>query len=164
MNYDISTDDEDMFEDEANKYILFDIDEGKYAMHINYIEEIVSISSITPVPGYPDFARGVVDLRGMTVTIIDFRMILGSGNTQVDKNNYCIITDYNGSHYGILVDKVSDITDFAECGVSPAPKATESYANNFVEGVARADGKIVMILDPTKVFDSEKVSVIMKDN
>lgn len=160
MDYDVSIDDEFLFDDdEANKYVLFDIYDAKYAIHIKHISEIVSISAkdVVTVPGYPEFARGIIDLRGMTVSIIDFRVILGSGKTEITKKNYCIISDYNGSNYGILVDKVSDITNFGDEGIQAAPKAAESYVNKFIEGVSRADGKIVMVLDPKKVFDAEQV-------
>lgn len=156
MEYDISTDDKVLLDYvNANKYVLFDIDNSKYAIHIKYISEIVSISAsdIVSVPGYPEFARGIIDLRGTTVSIIDFRVMLGSDKTEMKKKNYCIILNYNGSGYGILVDKVSDITDFGDEGVQDAPKATASYVNKFVEGVSRAYGDIVMILDPTKIFD-----------
>lgn len=156
MDYEATIEDEDL-DESKNKYILFDIDNGKYAIHIGYIMEIVSITEITPVPGYPDFARGVIDLRGDTIPIIDFRTVLKKGTTVIDKNNYCVITKFNEHKYGILVDKVSDIVDFGDTGVSSSPKASESYEDNFVIGVARHDGKIVMILDPTKVFDPTQV-------
>jgi len=159
MDYEISMD-EEMLDEEADKYILFDIDEGKYAMHIKYINEIVSIDKVTPVPGYPDFAKGVIDLRGDTVPVIDFRMVLKCGSTDVEKKNYCIISEYNEHQYGILVDKVDDITDFGEKGVSQSPQATEGHANGFVAGVARTNDKIVMVLDPTKVFNPTEVEII----
>lgn len=162
MEYDVSMGEDMLDEEEVNKYILFEIDEGKYAMHIKYITEIVSIESVTPVPGYPDFTRGVIDLRGATVPVIDFKRVLRCGSTDIDKKNYCIISDYNGNQYGILVDKVADITDFGEKGVDPSPKATEGYANNFVSGVARAGDKIVMVLDPTKVFNPAEIEKIFR--
>lgn len=151
---------EEHFDDEKNKYVLFTVDDREYAIHVSYIAEIVSITEITPMPDYPDYARGVIDLRGDTIPIIDFRAILKNGVTEINKNNYCVITDYNEHKYGILVDSVTDIVYFGENGVSNAPKASESYVSNFVMGVARNNDRIVMVLDPAKIFNPAQTDTI----
>lgn len=142
-------------EDEKNKYLLFEVGGGKYAVHISYVNEVVSVDNITFVPGYPEYVRGVIKLRDVTVPIIDFMSLLGKGLSQINKNNYCIIAQYDGHNYGITVNKVADIADFGEDNMEAFDNG--SAASEFIKSTVNYNGETIMVLEPAKLLgDSGK--------
>ncbi|MCH5185095.1 MAG: purine-binding chemotaxis protein CheW [Oscillospiraceae bacterium] len=143
--------------DEKDKYLVFVIDDELYGVNINYVIEIVGIGSITPVPDYPDFAPGVMQLRGEVIPIIDPRIIFNKPKQEFGERICAIIIEYNDGKYAYVVDKVSEITDFGDNDITDPPKIYDDYIHRFIIGVSKVNDKIVMVLNPRKMFNSSEL-------
>lgn len=150
-----TADDEEEF-DEKDKYFVCIVDNEMYGMNIDYVIEIVGIKDVTPVPDYPDFSPGVMQLRGDVIPIIDPRIIFRKPKQEFGERICAIIIEYNNSKYAYVVDQVLEITDFGDNEITPPPKISDNYIHKFIVGVSKIGDNIVMILDPKKMFnDSE---------
>jgi len=156
-----AADNEEEFE-EKDKYLVFIIDNESYGVNIKYVIEIVGLCSITPVPDYPDYAQGVMELRGEVIPVIDPRIIFKKPKQELNERICCVIIEYNESKYAYLVDSVSEITDFGENDITDPPKISDNYIHRFIVGVSRLNNKIVMVLDPTKMFNAEEFEAMAK--
>jgi purine-binding chemotaxis protein CheW len=148
-----AADNEEEYE-EKDKYLVFIIDDELYGINIKYVIEIVGIGSITPVPDYPEFAPGVMQLRGEVIPIIDPRIIFNKPKQEFGERICCVIIEYNDSKYAYVVDKVSEITDFGDNEITNPPKIYDDYIHRFIVGVSKLNDSIVMVLDPRKMFNS----------
>lgn len=153
---DIFNVDEEVEYIEKDKYLVFIIDNEFYGININYVIEIVGIGSVTPVPDYPDFAPGVMELRGEVIPMIDPRIIFNKPKQEFGERICCIIIEYNDSKYAYVVDAVSEITDFGENEITDPPKIYDDYIHRFIVGVSKYNDKIVMVLNPKKMFNSDE--------
>ncbi|MCX7714887.1 MAG: chemotaxis protein CheW [Clostridia bacterium] len=148
--------DEDYEQEDLDQYLVFVLDEELYGIDIKHVIEVVGVENITSVPDYPDFAKGVIDFRDEIVPIIDLRILFRKGSS-ASRKIYCVITEFNDHKYGFVIDSVSEVVSFEEGEIAQPPKASESFANKFVFGVSKLKGKMVMLLEPDKIFDPSKV-------
>lgn len=151
---------------EDGKFLTFELGDQLYAIDISYIKEILNgCGNISPVPEFPEYSRGIVNLRGDIVPIIDMRRRFNLPEF-TDLRKVCIIVTESkgaaGSDYlGFAVDKVDEVNDFVGAEISPAPKIS-SATSKYVTGVYKADGKIIMILDPVLLLTDSMVEAIDK--
>lgn len=149
---------------EDGKFLTFELAEQLYAIEIGRVKEILNgCGNITPVPEFPDYGRGVINLRGDIVPIVDMRRRFHL--PELDMNGkVCVIVTENvsgaGSDYlGFVVDKVQAVEDFEGKYVSDAPKIA-STNSKYITGVYKAQGDITMILDPDALLTESMINAI----
>lgn len=149
---------------EDGKYMTFELMGQLYAIDINCIKEILNgCGSITPVPEFPEYGRGVMNLRGEIVPVIDIRKRFGKPPlTGVDQ--ICIIvTESRGAavseHLGFVVDKVDAVSDFVGSEIVPPPKLAAA-SNKYITSIYKANGKIILILEPENLLTESMKSAI----
>ena len=146
------------------KYLTFELSGQSYAIEITCVKEILNgCGSISPVPEFPEYGKGVVNLRGDIVPIIDMRIRLHLPATD-QKGKICIIVTESkagtGADYiGYVVDRVNAVEDFTGADISPSPKLT-SAGSNYFTGVYKADDSIIMIIDPDELLTESMKSAI----
>jgi len=145
--------DEEVEEVEKDKYLTFSIDEELYGIDIKYVIEIVGTLNITIIHDYPDFAKGVINLRGEIIPIIDLRTAFKKPEVEFTAKTCFIIITIHDNKYGFIVDFVSEVTDFGENSVIDMPTISDNYVNKFTIGVAKSGDDIIAILDPAKVIN-----------
>lgn len=139
---------------DSDKYLIFKAGEILFGVNADYVVEIVTDASITFVPMLPQYIRGVVNLRGLMVPIIDFRTLVGMGRTE----NFCTIVLRDGeSQLGVLVDAVDQMVDIERKAVLPVPHQSASGIQELVSGmVSLADGGgVMMVLDCSVIFNQQ---------
>lgn len=144
----------------GGKYLCFTLSGQGYAMSIDCVKEILdSVSAISPVPEFPDCARGIINLRGDIVPIIDMRRRLHMPSS----GDGCIIVTESVSsplpYTGFIVDAVSFVADFDSADICAAPRLSDSAAGYLV-GIYRAGGGITMIVDPAYMVTVEMKQAI----
>ena len=151
----------------VNSYLTFLIGEEEYAAHVNVVLNILEVTDITKVPKAPDFMKGVINLRGMVLPVIDTRVKFGMTPIEfTDKT--CIVvmdlkTDDGIIHVGALVDAVQAVHDIDEATVAPPPSIGNSYKSAFITGITEIDKRFIMILDLVKLFTITELSQL-KEN
>jgi purine-binding chemotaxis protein CheW len=146
-------DDEDYIKD---RYLSFHIREEEYCIEIIYVTEIVGLQKITEVPDMPDFVRGVINLRGQVVPVVDLRLRFNLPEKEYTDRTCVIIINLESTVIGLVVDSVEDVSYIAPEEVSPPPAVSSSGSSRFIKGLGRAGDDVKIILNVTRIlYDSE---------
>ena len=129
------------------EFISFAIGNDQYGVDIMAVREIKGWSQISPLPGQPDYMRGVLNLRGALVPIVDLRCRFGQGTTQATPLHVVIVTQICDRPVGLLADQVLDIVDVELARVQPVPRIAETANVDFLSGLVNIDSGMVALID-----------------
>ena len=146
---------------EMTQYLSFNLDDEIFAMDISKVREVLEFKSVTKVPQTPDFMRGVINLRGSVVPVIDLKKKFGMGETQKAVNTCVIITDVilddETIVLGAMADSVEEVFDLEPENIEPAPRIGTHMNTEFLKGMGKKGDEFMLILDINKVFTSEEL-------
>jgi purine-binding chemotaxis protein CheW len=125
---------------------------------LQQVREINRLLDYTPVPQAPDYVRGVINLRGEVVTVVDLRTILGLGQTTVGKSTRNVIVQSGGEVVGMLVDQVADTVRVQADQIDPPPPNVQGADCRFFPGVHRLENQLVVLLDVNAALASDQHS------
>lgn len=132
---------------QTEKYLTYFIENQLFAFKSSEVVEIIRMQPITFVPKLPPFVKGVINLRGKIVPLIDLRLKLGKPAVAYDEQTSIIVSEAETLTVGFIVDKVNDVTDISKTQISESPKLAHDSGNHFVTGIATLDGAVALILD-----------------
>ena len=149
---------------ETTQYLTFKLDEEVFALDIGKVREVLDFTTITRVPRTPDFMRGVINLRGSVVPVVDLRLKFGMSQTE-KKVNTCIIivevtVDNETAVLGALADSVQEVLDLDADHIEPAPKIGTRLNTEFIKGMGKQNDRFVIILDIDKVFSTDELAIV----
>lgn len=148
--------------DAAAQYLTFLLGEEVFALDIRSVREIIQYCPMTSVPLMPDFVRGVINLRGAVVPVIDLQARFGRPTAAVSKKTCIVIfdcvRDNERMDLGLLVDAVSEVLDIPAEAVEPPPNFGSSVRRDFIRGMGKLDNRFVIILEPDKAFDVDEMA------
>ncbi len=149
---------------ETTQYLTYKLGEEVYALDISKVREVLDFTTVTKVPRTPDFMRGVINLRGSVVPVVDLRLKFGMNATERTVNTCVIITEVtvdNGTTVlGALADSVQEVIDLAPGDISAAPKIGTRLKTEFIRGMGKRDDTFIIILDLDKVFSSDELALV----
>ena len=161
------TNDADIVDDERQQYLTFLLGGEVFAIAILNIREIIEYRNITNVPMMPDFVRGVINLRGSVVPVIDLAMRFGREAAPVSRRTCIVLVEMNveGETYniGVTVDAVNAVLDIPNSDIEPAPAFGARIRSDFIGGMGKIDGKFVIILDSNKVLSVDEMTSLVKN-
>ena len=131
---------------ESRQYITFIANRQEFASNIMAIREIRGWTDTTPLPQVPNYVRGVINLRGMVMPVIDLKARLGLGMTEATAMHVIMVVNTGARTVGILVDAVSDIITLSGSEVQPPPNVMEQGGDSYIDGIAVLDGRMVTLL------------------
>jgi purine-binding chemotaxis protein CheW len=129
------------------QFISFAIGDDQYGVDIMSVREIKGWSDITHLPKQPDYVRGVLNLRGVMVPIIDLRCRFGQGLTEATPIHIVIIVQVGSRPVGLLADRVLDIVSFDASQIQPVPRIAEASRIDFLAGLVTVDGTMIALID-----------------
>ncbi|HLS81950.1 MAG TPA: chemotaxis protein CheW [Steroidobacter sp.] len=146
---------------DQNQYLTFMLDRETFALGILRIKEILEYTQPTDIPMMPAFIRGVVNLRGAVVPVIDLCARFGRPSAPVSKKS-CIVIVETGAEddrhvLGVLVDAVNEVLEIPQEEIEPAPAFGASIRTDFIQGMGKVRGKFVIILDESRVLSIEEM-------
>ena len=148
----------------AAQFLTFQLAEGVYAMDIVTVREIIQYGTVTPVPLMPEFVRGVINLRGAVVPVVDLQARLGKSAATVGKKTCIVIFDgtHNGERVelGLMVDAVSEVIEIAPDQVEPAPQFGSAVPREFIRGLAKVKDRFVVLLETDSALDIEAMATL----
>jgi purine-binding chemotaxis protein CheW len=149
---------------ETTQYLTFKLDEEIFALDVAKVREILEYCSVTKVPQTPDFMRGVINLRGSVVPVIDLRLKFGMTATEQSVNTCIIVTEVamEGETIllGALADSVQEVDEMEPAKIEAAPHIGTKLNTEFIKGMGKQDGHFVMILDIDMVFGAEDLEAL----
>ena len=148
----------------ANQYFTFMLNKEIYGININRIREVLEFSQITKVPKTPKYMKGVINLRGGVVPVIDIKSKFNMGDTEKTIETCIIILEIEiedeTTMIGALADSVQEVIDIEDDEIEPAPKIGTSINTDFIKGMGKKNDQFIILLDTDQVFSSDELSVI----
>jgi purine-binding chemotaxis protein CheW len=149
---------------ETTQYLTFKLEDEVFALDILQVREVLDFTTITKVPRTPDFMRGVINLRGSVVPVIDMRLKFGISKTEKTLNTCIIIVevslDSEKTILGALADSVQEVVDLEPNQIEPAPKIGTRLKTEFIKGMGRRNDQFIIILDIDKIFSADELAVV----
>ncbi len=143
-----------------NKYLTFALGDEDYGLEILTVREIMGLLEITSVPRMPEFVKGVINLRGKVIPVIDLRLKFGLDEIEATKETCIIVVDLTDMLMGIIVDRVSEVMDINDDMIEETPQFGVSVNTEFIKGIGKTKEKVIMILDIRKVLTGEELKTI----
>ncbi|RMD83292.1 MAG: purine-binding chemotaxis protein CheW [Lentisphaerae bacterium] len=147
----------------ANRYLAFSIENQDYAFEIYHVLEIIQIQNITPVPDVPDYVKGVINLRGQVIPVVDMRMRFGLPSRDYDDRTCIIVVRVENISLGLIVDRVQEVFEIAEENISPPPRIGGNSEDRFIHGIARFDDEVKLLLNLNYLLFSGDFSTQVKE-
>lgn len=151
-------------EELTRSYLSFQLEDEKFAIAVGKVIEILEVPKITKVPRAPDYMKGVINLRGSVLPVIDTHLKFGLPPTKLTVDTCIAVLDIEieGEKImlGALVDAVEEVLEIGPEQISPSPSIGNKYKSEFINGMAKVDEEFIMILNIDKVFSSEEITVL----
>lgn len=151
---------------ETTQYLTFTLTDEVFAVDVARVRELLEIPDITKVPQMPDFMRGVINLRGCVVPIVDLRLKFGMQKTAQTVNTCIIVVEVamEGEHIvlGALADSVQEVIEIEAARIEAVPHIGTHLNTEFLRGMGKHNGRFVMILDIDKVFSENEMSSVQE--
>jgi len=148
---------------ETRQYLAFNLGKESFALDVANLREILEFTSVTKVPKTPEFMRGVINLRGSVVPVLDMRMKFNLSMVEKTVDTCIIVTEVlsNGKTtiFGALVDSVQEVFELEPDQIEPAPKIGTGAETEFIEGMGKRDEEFIIILDIDKVFSMDELKI-----
>lgn len=148
----------------TRQYLTFQLGEEIFAIDVVNVREILEFNSVTKVPQTPDYMRGVINLRGSVVPVLDMRLKFGMSVTEKTINTCIVVVEVpmedENVIIGALVDSVQEVFELDPDSIEPAPRIGIQLRNGFIKGMGKKDDRFVIILDIERVFSYEELSGI----
>ena len=145
----------------SGKYLTFQMGKEVYGIQILKVQEIIGMMPITQVPKTPDFVRGVINLRGKVIPVIELRRKFGMGHREDTDRTCIVVVQVSGAMgtvtMGLLVDEVSEVLNVGQEQIEAPPSFGAGVHTEFILGMGKVGQKVLMLLDADKVLSSEEI-------
>ncbi len=133
--------------------VAFRLGAEEYAVPVQNVEGIIKLADPTKVPGSPAFIRGVMNLRGKVISILDLRARFAMGSRENEDDSRVLVVQHDGKNVGILVDEVSEVMTVETSAIQPPPPEVVATKNRAIEGLCKVDDRLIIILDLGAVLE-----------
>ena len=133
--------------------VVFRLEAERYGIDIFRVNEIIRIREITPIPHTEPHIRGLVNLRGKTIPVVDLRVRFGIPTVETTEKARIIVVEMESGQIGLVVDEVCEVGTLEAGGVEPPPSLVGGPGSDFVRGVARRDGRLIALLDLDRTLE-----------
>jgi len=146
------------------QYLTFTLGGEMFAVAILNVKEIIEYGTVTEIPMMPGFIRGVINLRGAVVPVIDLSCRFGGKATEVARRTCIVIVEMTEGDtkqdIGVMVDAVSEVLEIAQADIEPAPTFGAKIRTDFISGMGKVNGKFVILLDVARVLSVEEIAAL----
>lgn len=146
---------------QKNRFLTFTVDSESYGLEISIVTEIIGIQKITKLPETPSFIKGIINLRGRVIPVMDIRLRFNKPMMEYDDRTCIIVVDMKELSIGLIVDSVSEVLSIPE-GDIVSPPEFYTTKNRYVRGIAKAGENIKMLLDCNRLLTEAEVAETLK--
>ena len=151
---------------ETNQYLTFTLEGEQYAVSVLRVREVLEYTRVTKIPRTADYMRGVINLRGTGVPVIDLRTKFGMDEGETTRDSSIIVMEVQNPEgpvvLGALADSVQEVIDLDASQIEGPPRFGTKLATDFILGMGKREGKFIIILDMDKIFSTDEVSYLNK--
>ncbi len=142
------------------RYLTFNLGEEVFGLEIRYVTEIIGLQPITKMPEVAPYIKGIINLRGKIIPVIDMRLKFGKEAVAYDDRTCIIVIDTQEVVVGLIVDKVSEVMTIEDENVVPPPDHKTGIRNHYIQGIGKVDGSVKLLLDCNMLLDGDEVQEI----
>lgn len=147
-----------------DRYLTFWIDSQLFGVSVTDVVQIVGLQEITELPDYPGYVRGVINLRGQIIPLIDVRLRFGKPEIPYNDRTCIIIIHVGDGHFGLIVDEVDEVIDISPDQIAPPPKVNTQQMDTYLTGIAQLTGssqknRIALLIHTAKILGENEVLV-----
>jgi purine-binding chemotaxis protein CheW len=154
---------EENYEEEdtqRGRYLTFSLDANVYGIPIRFVTEIIGIQAITKVPETPDYVKGIINLRGKIIPLIDMRLKFGKAELAYNARTCVVVVNVNTMSVGLIVDSVNDILTINDDQIARIPENRMCFENRYIEGIVGTDDKAQLLLNVEKLLENDETDMI----
>jgi purine-binding chemotaxis protein CheW len=141
----------------AGDFLTFTLGSEQYGISLTSIQELRSYERVTQLLNLPDYVKGVINLRGVIVPIIDLRIKLATGTPVYDQFTSMIVINHGAHVAGMVVDSVLDVVTLSPADIQPAPEMGQEQAAAYISGIGSVDGRLLVLLDVAQLVLGEDI-------
>ncbi len=149
---------------DTGQYLTFKIGDEVFALEVSQVREVLDMSRITRVPRAPDFMRGVINVRGSVVPVVDLRLKFGLTQTENTVDTRIVVMeislDGESAVLGALADSVDEVIELAPAHIENPPRIGMRWRTEFIKGIGKRDDKFIIILDIDRVFSTDELALV----
>ncbi len=150
-------DDEEDEDTQKDKFLTFTVGKEDYGLEIYHVTEIIGIQKITEVPDMPDYVKGVINLRGKVIPIMDVRKRFKFDERDYDDRTCIVVVHINDTSLGLVVDTVKEVSDIPEKDIQPPPEIAEGNRQFFIRGLGKVEEEVKILLDAEKLLSKSEI-------
>ncbi len=140
-------DEEEQEDTQEGKYLTFTLGNEEYGIEIKNVTEIIGIQNITDLPDMPNYVKGVINLRGKVIPVVDVRLRFGFEERKYDERTCIVVVNINNMAVGLIVDSVSEVIDIPADHIEPPPKVNKGESSRFIQGLGKVGEEVKILLD-----------------
>ncbi|MYM36393.1 chemotaxis protein CheW [Duganella sp. FT50W] len=144
----------------GHEYLAFKLGAEEYGIDILKVQEIRGYEAVTRIANAPDFIKGVINLRGIIIPVVDMRIKFNLGEPVYDQFTVVIILNINGRIVGMVVDSVSDVTTLSPEQVKPAPEMGTAFSSDYMIGLGTIDERMLILVNIDKLMSSPEMGLM----
>ncbi len=142
------------------RYLTFNLGEEVFGLEIRYVTEIIGLQPITKIPEVASYIKGVINLRGKIIPVIDMRLKFGKEPEEYTDRTCIVVIDTEEVVVGLIVDKVSEVMSIDDEDVVPPPDQRTGIRNRYIKGIGKVDGNVKLLLDCQTLLDTDETQEI----
>jgi len=144
---------------QKDKYLIFSIGKQYYGIDIKYVIEIIGIEPITEVPELPDYIKGVINLRGKIIPVMDVRLKFKKEEKEYDDRTCIIVVEITGICIGLIIDRVLEVASIDENSISLPPKTSSNKekANKYIKGIGKIQNEVRLLIDCHRLLEEDEL-------
>ena len=142
------------------KYLAFILDNESYGIEILRVREIIGLMDVTTVPQTPEYMKGVINLRGKVIPVIDLRLKFSMQEKEHTDETCVIVVEVNNTSIGIIVDSVSEVLEITRGEIEESPHFGQDIDTSYIMGLGKVKEKIVILLDIEEILSSEELDIV----
>lgn len=153
----------DQDDEQQGLYLTFELDNEYYGLWIGYVTEIIGILPFTEVPELPAYVRGIFNLRGRIIPLMDLRLRFQKKFVEYDERSCVIVIDVAANTVGLIVDSVSEVIAFSEADIIEQPMLSSGVSNQFIKSIGKVGNEVKLLLNCDKLLSNQEIEILINE-
>ena len=141
---------------QKDKFLTFTVCQEVYGLEIHYVTEIVRVQPITEIPEFPQYIKGIINLRGSIIPVIDMRLLFMKALSEYGNRTCIVVVNIQGKSIGLIVDGVAEVLSLQEQNIVPMPSIKQD-GHQFVQRIGKHGETVILLMDCTRLFDQKDI-------
>ena len=142
------------------RYLTFQVGKEMYGIQIRYVIEIVGLQPVTVMPEMPEYIKGVINLRGKIISIMDIRLRFSLPSKEYDDRTCIIVIDMNGVSVGLVIDSVSDVLTIGDNEIMKKPEMSTKVECDYISSLGKKDDQVILLIDCEKLLNKSEIDQV----